>query len=175
MKCKLVVLLTVVQGLAFSADYESAGPVEKAVNKALESLDGAGVCDYLSATMVRGKALLEGYVTEPSLRIEAGKAASRVSGVVEVVNRIRVLPSGSDAKRLCREEYNALMAEDRLRQYLEGPHPRIHIVAHDGVMELFGSVNTDSENTLANVYALDGPDSGPLINHIRVLHPMARE
>lgn len=42
-------------------------------------------------------------------------------------------------------------------------------------MELFGSVNTDSENALANVYALDGPDAGPIINHIRVLHPMVRD
>jgi osmotically-inducible protein OsmY len=174
MRFKIAVLLTL-QGLAFSADHETPVSVETAVNKALDSLDGVGVCDYLSATMVRDKALLEGYVTDASLRIQAERAASRVPGVAGVIDRIRVLPSGSEAKRLCREEYNALMGEDRLRQYLEGPHPRIHIVAHDGVLELFGSVNTDSENALANVYALDGPDSGPIINHIRVLHPMARE
>src|SRR5918995_2998283 len=70
------------------------------VRRMLERLPYYGVFDYLVFRVEGGTVYLAGYSFEGRLKADAEMAARRASGVVEVANKIEVLPASPNDDRI---------------------------------------------------------------------------
>lgn len=70
------------------------------VRRLLERLPYYGVFDYVVFRVDGGTVYLAGYSFEGRLKADAEMAAKRASGVVEVVNKIEVLPASPNDDRI---------------------------------------------------------------------------
>jgi hypothetical protein len=85
-----------------SAGRQSVTPEEtvRSVRRMLERLPYYGVFDYIVFRVDRGTVYLAGYSFEGRLKADSEMAAKRASGVVEVANKIEVLPASQNDDRI---------------------------------------------------------------------------
>jgi hyperosmotically inducible protein len=155
---------------------ESATPKDKtlSVRRLLERLPYYGVFDYIVFRTDGGTVYLAGYSFEGRLRADAEMAVKRAPGVLEVANKIEVLPASLNDDRIRWATYYRIYTDDFLSRYAPGgvfqvwreiqderhfpgmqPIGRypIHIVVKNGKTMLLGVVDTATDQRLAEVRA----------------------
>jgi osmotically-inducible protein OsmY len=140
----------------------------------LERLPYYGVFDYIVFRVESGTVYLAGYSFEGRLKADAEMAARRASGVVEVANKIEVLPASQDDDRIRWATFYRIYTDDFLSRYAPGgvhgvlqdlrderrfpgmqPVGRypIHIVVKGGRTMLLGIVDSKADRQIAEVRA----------------------
>jgi ActR/RegA family two-component response regulator len=154
--------------------------IEVIVVTGYSSLDSAikglrhGVFDYIVFRVNGGTVYLAGYSFEGRLKADAEMAAKRANGVVEVGNKIEVLPTSQNDHRIRWATYYRIYSDDFLSRYAPGgvygvlqelrderhfpgmqPVGRypIHIIVKNGRTMLLGIVDHASDRLLAEVRA----------------------
>ncbi len=109
-------------GTQASAQTQSvtAEETEQAVRHMLERLPYYGVFDYIVFRVDRGVVYLAGYSFEGRLKADAEMAVKRASGVVEVANKIEVLPASQNDNRIRWATFYRIYADDFLSRYAPG-------------------------------------------------------
>jgi hyperosmotically inducible protein len=152
----------------------TAEETEQAVRHMLERLPYYGVFDYIVFRVDRGVVYLAGYSFEGRLKADAEMAVKRASGVVEVANKIEVLPASQNDDRIRWATFYRIYADDFLSRYAPGgvyevlrevrderrfpgmqPVGRypIHIVVKGGRTMLLGVVDSAADRQVAEVRA----------------------
>jgi hyperosmotically inducible periplasmic protein len=152
----------------------SAEETEQSVRHMLERLPYYGVFDYIVFRVDRGVVYLAGYSFEGRLKGDAEMAVKRASGVVEVANKIEVLPASPNDDRIRWATFYRVYTDDFLSRYAPGgvyevlrevrderrfpgmqPVGRypIHIVVKGGRTMLLGVVDNATDRQIAEVRA----------------------
>ena len=90
------------------------------VRRMLERLPYYGVFDYIVFRIDAGTVYLAGYSFESRLKANAEMAARRASGVVEVANKIEVLPASPNDDRIRWATFYRIYTDDFLARYALG-------------------------------------------------------
>ncbi len=128
--------------------------VEADVERELFLLPNYSVFDFLAFRVEPGGTVrLLGSVIRPTLKSDAERRVKRVQGVDTVVNEIEVLPvsPADDAIRLAvaRNIYNS----NALDRYGFQSQPPIHIIVKQGRVALEGTVDSETDKTVAGLKA----------------------
>ena len=91
----------------------------------LERLPYYGVFDYIVFRVDSGTVYLAGYSFEGRLKADAEMAAKRASGVVEVANKIEVLPASHNDDRIRWATFYRIYTDDFLSRYAPGGVPGV--------------------------------------------------
>jgi hyperosmotically inducible protein len=159
-----------------SPEAQTVTPAEtvRSVQRNLERLPYYGVFDYIVFRVDRGIVYLAGYSFEGRLKADAETAAKRVRGVIEVSNKIEVLPTSQNDDRIRWATFYRIYTDDFLSRYAPGGVGRvlrelrderqfpgmqpigrypIHIIVKGGRTMLLGVVDNTSDRQLAEVRA----------------------
>lgn len=93
---------------------------EQSVRHMLERLPYYGVFDYIVFRVDRGVVYLAGYSFEGRLKGDAEMAVKRANGVVEVANKIEVLPASQNDDRIRWATFYRVYTDDFLSRYAPG-------------------------------------------------------
>jgi hypothetical protein len=109
-------------GAHTSAGAQSVTPEEtiRSVRRMVERLPYYGVFDYIVFRVDGGTVYLAGYSFEGRLKADAEMAAKRASGVVEVGNKIEVLPTSQNDDRIRWATFYRIYTDDFLSRYAPG-------------------------------------------------------
>ena len=163
-------------GVQADVRMQSVSPEDTArsVRQVLERLPYYGVFDYIVFRVDRGVVYLAGYSSEGRLKADAEMAVKRASGVVEVANKIEVLPASQNDDRIRWATFYRVYTDDFLSRYAPGgvyevlrevrderrfpgmqPVGRypIHIVVKGGRTMLLGVVDNATDRQIAEVRA----------------------
>ena len=167
-------LLATIGVASGGAQSDTPGETVRSVQRTLERLPYYGVFDYIVFRVDGGTVYLAGYSFEGRLKADAEMAAKRADGVVEVGNKIEVLPTSQNDDRIRWATYYRIYTDDFLSRYAPGgvygvlqeltderhfpgmqPVGRypIHIVVKIGRSLLLGVVDNASDRQLAEVRA----------------------
>ena len=146
----------------------------RSVRRMLERLPYYGVFDFIAFSVDRGTVTLAGYSYQQNLKADAEMAARRASGVIEVANKIEVLPPSSFDDRIRWATFYRIYADDFLSRYARGgvgqvirevldarrfpgmqpvgTYP-IHIVVKNSRTMLLGVVDNAADRQIAEVRA----------------------
>ena len=159
-----------------SVEAQSVTPEEtvRSVRRMLERLPYYGVFDYIVFRVDGGSVYVAGYSFEGRLKADAEVAVKRASGVVEVANKIEVLPASQNDDRIRWATFYRIYTDDFLSRYAPGgvyevlrelrderrfpgmqPVGRypIHIIVKNGRMMLLGVVDSAADRQIAEVRA----------------------
>lgn len=146
----------------------------RSVRRMLERLPYYGVFDYIVFRVDGGTVYLAGFSFEGRLRADAEMAVRRASGVIEVANKIEVLPASQNDDRIRWATFYQIYTDDFLSRYAPGgvygvsqdlrderhfpgmqPVGRypIHIVVKNGRTILLGVVDSAVDRQVAEVRA----------------------
>jgi hyperosmotically inducible periplasmic protein len=171
----LAMLAAMISGPTISVA-QSVTPEEtvRSVRRMLEGLPYYGVFDYIVFRVDRGTVYLAGYSFEGRLKADAEMATKRASGVIEVGNKVEVLPTSQNDDRIRWATFYRIYTDDFLSRYAPGgvygvlqelkeerhfpgmqPVGRypIHIIVKNGRTMLLGIVDNASDRQLAEVRA----------------------
>jgi hyperosmotically inducible protein len=107
------------------------------------------IFDDISVSANGQRITLAGRVTEPFKRVEIEARAAKVEGVKDVVNNIRVLPTSFRDADLRVRIAKAIYSHPSFWRYAAMASPPIHIIVEAGNVTLVGTVDTESDRTLA--------------------------
>jgi hyperosmotically inducible protein len=140
----------------------------------LEHLPYYGVFDFIAFGVNRGTVTLVGYSYEGNLKADAEMDTNQASGVIEVANKIEVLPTSQNNDRIrwatfyriyrddflsryARGGVHEVLQELRDEQHFPGMEPvgiyPLHIIVKNGRTMLLGVVDSASDRQLAEVRA----------------------
>jgi hyperosmotically inducible periplasmic protein len=174
-----------------SARAQSVTPEEtvRSVRRMLERLPYYGVFDYIVFRVDRGTVYLSGYSFEGRLKTDAEMAAKRATGIVEVGNKIEVLPASQNDDRIRWATFYRIYTDDFLSRYTPGGLPGvlrelrderlfpgmqpvgrypIHIIVKGGRTTLVGVVDNASDRQIAEVRAREVSGVFEVQNHVTV-------
>jgi hyperosmotically inducible periplasmic protein len=113
-----------------------------------------GVFDDIGFNVSGGTVTLQGQVTQPVLKDDAGRTVKGVEGVTNVINNIEVLPLSPNDDRIRREVYRAIYGDPMLStRYGYQALPSIHIIVKNGNVRLEGVVANEMDRNVANLRA----------------------
>src|ERR671912_270856 len=95
------------------------------VRRMLERLPYYGVFDYIVFRVEGGTVYVAGYSFEGRLKADAERAARRASGIVEVANKIEVLPASPNDDRIRWATFYRIYTDDFLSRYAPGGVPQV--------------------------------------------------
>jgi hyperosmotically inducible protein len=178
-----------------SAQAQAKSPVD-AIRKELLQLPYYGVFDFIAFSYDKGTVTLMGYAYRPTLIKDAERAAKRVPGVDQVINKIEELPVSMTDDELRWKTYYAIYRDPFLSRYAPGggmlwghrhaigtgfhpfgaPFPGmepagdypIHIIVKNGKITLLGVVDSESDKTVAGVKAHEVPGAFGVENELVV-------
>ena len=109
-------------GMQADVRAQSASPeeTEQSVRQMLERLPYYGVFDYIVFRVDRGVVYLAGYSFDGRLKGDAEMAVKRANGVVEVANKIEVLPASQNDDRIRWATFYRVYTDDVLSRYAPG-------------------------------------------------------
>jgi BON domain-containing protein len=112
---------------------------------------------------------LEGAVTRPVLKSDAGNTVKRVEGVSNVVNNIEVLPLSDNDWRIRRDVARAIYGNPQIGdRYGFQALPSIHIIVKNGNLRLEGIVTSTFDKNFINVRANGVPGVFKVENDLQV-------
>jgi len=150
------------------------GPVDESrmiqeVRHQLVMLPYYGVFDDLGFTVNGGTVTLEGQVTQPVLKDDAGRVVKRVEGVTNVVNNVEVLPLSPNDDNIRRGVYRAIYGDPALStRYGYRALPSIHIIVKNGHVRLEGVVANEMDRNIAGLRANGVPGAFSVENDLKV-------
>jgi osmotically-inducible protein OsmY len=170
----LALLGTISSSRNVSAQSNTSEETVRSVRRMLERLPYYGVFDYLVFRVDRGTVYLAGYSFEGRLKADAEKATKRAIGVIEVANKIEVLPVSPNDDRIRWTTFYRIYTDDFLSRYAVGGvqevlrelqderqfpgmqpvgiYP-IHIIVNRGRTMLLGVVDSAVDRQIAEVRA----------------------
>ncbi len=113
---------------------------------------------------------LEGQVTKPVLKSDAGKTVQHIEGVEKVINNIEILPPSPMDDRIRRAVYQSIYSYAPLFKYGNQPVPPIHIIVKNGRVTLEGVVDSEQDKQLAGTRANLVPGIFQVTNNLRVVN-----
>jgi osmotically-inducible protein OsmY len=122
---------------------ESDRAVADAVGRQIDHYVFYTIFDEVQASVHDGVVSLTGRVTQPFKVSEIARQVSRVPGVREVENHLRVLPVSTSDDHL-RDDLAAAIYRE-IPELAERPVPPIHIVVENGEVTLEGVVRSEAE------------------------------
>lgn len=149
---------------------ESQDRLIKEVRHELIMLPYYNVFDNLTFRVDGRTVILEGQVTQPVLKSDAGNVVKRVEGVDKVINNLEVLPPSPMDDRIRREVYRSIYSFGPLFKYGNMAVPPIHIIVKNGRVTLEGVVDNESDKTLAGMRANQVPGTFQITNNLRVVN-----
>ena len=111
------------------------------------------IFDTVHMQLDNGVVTLTGKVTMPYKRTDIEKRVAKVDGVMQVVNRITVLPVSPYDDELRFKIARAIYGNSTFWTYGSMANPPIHIVVENGHVTLDGVVNSNVERMLARSLA----------------------
>src|ERR1041384_6266660 len=152
----LAFALGIVPGHAATANVSSATTapsLAESVRHELVMLPFYSVYDDLNYAVNGDTVTLTGKPPRPTLKSDAEAVVKRIEGVSKVDNQIEVLPLSSFDNDVRRRVYSALFSSNSpLFRYGLGADPSIHIIVDNGHVTLKGTVSSDSDKQIANMY-----------------------
>ena len=145
----------------------------RSVRRMLERLPYYGVFDFMAFSVDGGVVTLVGY-SYHGLKNDAGMAAKRAKGIIEVANKIEELPASPNDDRIRWATFYRIYADDFLSRYAPGGttevfeaildearfpgmqpvgHYPIHIIVKNGRTTLLGVVANAADRRIAEVRA----------------------
>jgi hyperosmotically inducible periplasmic protein len=118
--------------------------VQQLVGNAILGYEYYGVFDSVGVSVDNGVVTLQGSVLQPWRKDEIARRVSRVEGVREVKDQIRVQPPSPMDDRLRRQLY-ARIYGGPLERFAGTLDPPVHIVVENGNITLTGVVNSRVE------------------------------
>lgn len=177
MKARVFVLMlgVIAGGFAVSAQSAAAsvagtGSLEKQVGHELNMLRYVNVFDYMTFTVnENGVVTLNGEVTNPALKQDAGNAVKRVAGVERVDNQIAVLPTSFFDNGLRIRLFRTIYGEPALQKYGVGAEKSIRIIVDNGNVTLVGFVDNQADKAIAGIRAGSVPGIFSVDNQLQVV------
>ena len=130
-------------------DFRIATEVSAAVNR----YPYFTIFDDITIGVQDGVVTLGGKVTMPYKAGEIRKRVAKVDGVLEVSNRIEVLPASSWDNELRHRIARAIYGNSNFWNYAIMPNPPIHIIVERGRVRLTGIVQSEVDRMLARSLA----------------------
>jgi len=115
-----------------------------------------------------GTVVLSGSVVRPMLRSDAVYAIRKLTGDGKVVDKIEVLPLSPFDGRLRIALYRTIFGNVQLDRYALGAVPSIHIIVHNGNVELTGVVTNEADKNVAGIRANLVPGVFGVTNSLKV-------
>jgi hyperosmotically inducible protein len=188
--------LLMTSGLAIGQTQQAKNTVEE-VRKELMQLPYYGVFDFLAFSYDKGTVTLMGYAYSPNLKKDAERAAKRVAGVDQVIDKIEELPVSLMDDELRWKTYYAIYRDPFLSRYAPGGgmlwghrHPfngpfspmsggpflgfeaagdyPIHIIVKNGRITLLGVVDNEADKNIAGMKARQVPGAFEVDNQLIV-------
>jgi hypothetical protein len=117
----LMVLVSAISVYAGSAAQSvTADDTIRSVHRMLERLPYYGVFDYIVFRVDSGTVYLAGFSFEGRLKADAEMAVKRASGMIEVANKIEVLPASQNGDRIRWATFYRIYTDDFLSRYAPG-------------------------------------------------------
>ena len=128
-----------------------------------------GIFDDIGFQVNGSTVTLEGEVTNPTLKEDAGRTVKRIEGVTNVVNNIEVLPLSPNDNQIRRGVYRAIYGDPTLStRYGFQALPSIHIIVKNGHVRLEGVVANEGDKNIAGVRANGVPGVFSVENDLQV-------
>ena len=125
----------------------------KEVRHELLMLPRINVFDNITFRVQGSTVVLEGQVTQPIAKDDAGSAVKGIEGVERIDNKIEVLPLSPMDDQIRRAEYRAIYSEPSLSRYSLQAVPPIHVIVNNGKVTLVGVVANETDKNLAGLRA----------------------
>ncbi len=126
------------------------------------------IFDNLSYKVDGDTVTLYGKVTQPVLKVDAGRLVSRIEGVEHVDNQIEVLPVSPFDNQIRRATARAIYGYPMLNRYGWGTQPSIRIIVENGHVTLEGVVDNQTDKNVAAIRANSVPGVFSVTNDLRV-------
>lgn len=140
------------------------------VRHELNMLPYVNAFDYLSFTVdANGNVTLNGEVTNPVLKSDAGNVVKRVEGVEHVDNQIRVLPLSPMDNGLRLRLFRTIYGYPALQKYALGVTKPIRIIVDNGHVTLMGVVDSQADKNIAGIRANGVPGIFSVDNELKVV------
>ena len=128
--------------------------LEKQVKHELNMLPNVNAFDYMEFNVGQdGTVVLNGEVTNPTLKSDAGNVVKRIEGVAQVENRIEVLPVSFFDNGLRVRLFRTIYGDPVLQRYGMGVNKSIRIIVDNGHVTLIGYVDNQADRTIAGMKA----------------------
>lgn len=137
---------------AFAQDRESL-QVFRDISNQVNRYTQFTIFDSVSASVVDGNVVLNGWVTMPYKKDDIERRVRRVDGVAMVKNDIQVLPVSQFDNELRFRIARAIYGNSSFWNYAAMANPPIHIIVNRGRVTLVGVVNSNVERVLARSLA----------------------
>jgi len=140
------------------------------VRHELNMLPYVNAFDYIAFTLDRnGNITLNGEVTNPVVKSDAGNVVKRVEGVEHVENQIRVLPLSPMDDGLRLRLFRTIYGYPALQKYALGVTKPIRIIVDSGHVTLMGVVDSQADKNIAGIRANGVPGIFSVDNQLRVV------
>jgi hyperosmotically inducible protein len=145
--------------------------LQREVGHVLRMLPRYTVFDDLKYRIDGDRVILEGSVTNPTLKSDAENVVKRLEAVSGVTNNIKVLPPSNNDDRIRRAVYRAIFNYGPLFKYGIEAVPSIHIIVDHGNVSLEGIADNDGDKNLAGLRARSVSGVFDVTNNLRVEKP----
>ena len=144
--------------------------LDKQVKHELNMLPYVNAFDYLTFTVdANNTVTLNGEVTNPVVKSDAGKVVKRIEGVEQVNNQIQVLPVSPMDDGLRVRLFRTIYGYPTLQKYGLGVNKSIRIIVDRGHVTLMGVVDNEMDKNIAGVRANGVPGIFSVDNQLRVV------
>jgi hyperosmotically inducible protein len=153
-----------------SASVQDTARVEKQVTHELNMLPYVNVFDYMTFTVdSNGVVTLNGEVTDPVVKNDAGNVIKKIEGVEHVNNQIQVLPVSFLDNGLRVRLFRTIYGYPALQKYALGVNKPIRIIVQNGHVTLMGVVDNEMDKNLAGIRANGVPGIFSVDNQLKVV------
>jgi hyperosmotically inducible protein len=126
--------------------------------------------DYVSFNVDgNGNVTLNGEVTNPVVKSDAGNVVKRIEGIEHVDNQIRVLPLSPMDDGLRLRLFRTIYGYPALEKYALGVIKPIRIIVENGHVTLMGVVDNQADKNIAGIRANGVPGIFSVDNQLRVV------
>jgi hyperosmotically inducible periplasmic protein len=146
------------------------GKLVQAVRHQLVMLPYYTIFDDLGFKVEGANVILEGAVTNPTLKSDAENVVKRVEGVASVTNNIEVLPLSEMDWQIRRAVARSIYGDPTIGdRYGFQALPPIHVLVKNGNVTLEGFVNTVFDKNLINARVNGVPNVFHVTNNLQVV------
>ena len=144
--------------------------LEQRVRHELNMIPYVNTFDYLSFSVDgNGNVTLNGEVTNPVIKSDAGNVVKRIEGVEHVDNQIRVLPLSPMDDGLRLRLFRTIYGYPALERYSLGVLKPIRIIVENGHVTLMGVVDSVADKNIAGIRANGVPGIFSVDNQLKVV------
>ena len=144
--------------------------IDKQVKHELNMLPYVNAFDYLTFTVdADNNVTLNGEVTNPVLKSDAGNVVKRIEGIEHVNNQIQVLPVSFFDDGLRRRLFRTIYGYPALQKYALGVQKPIRIIVNGGHVTLMGVVDSEMDKNIAGIRANGVPGIFSVDNQLKVV------